>query len=231
VQDISNRSDTVKYADVVLPAAAWAEKDSVFTNSERRITLLPKVVDAPGEALDDTEIIKRFAEKMGFGESFNYLNNSEIYDEHVLSTKGTNIDISGISYQYLRENRSHQWGSPLTPRGGITDTEISTKSDEKAPPLGAGGASRLFSDFKFYTPNQRAKIHAVPDENLSEKLNEDFPLILTTGRIRDQWHTMTKTGKVNKLNQHIAQPYIEIHPKDAEARGIKEGQVIEVETR
>jgi ferredoxin-nitrate reductase len=141
----------------------------------------------------------------------------------------------GVRHQYLKDNRSHQWGSPeasvaLTPRGGITDTEISTKSDEKAPPLGAGGASRLFSDFKFYTPNQRAKIHAVPDENLSENLNKDFPLILTTGRIRDQWHTMTKTGKVNKLNQHIAQPYIEIHPKDAEARGIKEGQVIEVET-
>ncbi len=238
VQDISNRSDTVKYADVVLPAAAWAEKDSVFTNSERRITLLPKIVDAPGEALDDTEIIKRFAEKMGFAESFNYLNNSEIYDEHALSTKGTNIDISGVSHSYLEKHRSYQWGSPeasvaltpLTPRGGISESVVLTKSDEKAPPLGAGGAVRLFSDSKFYTPNQRAKIHAVPDENLSEKLNEDFPLILTTGRIRDQWHTMTKTGKVNKLNQHIAQPYIEIHPKDAFERNIKEGQVIEVET-
>ena len=230
VQDISNRSDTVKYADVVLPAAAWAEKDSVFTNSERRITLLPKVVDAPGEALDDTEIIKRFAEKMGFSKSFNYLNNSEIYDEHVLSTKGTNIDISGISHQYLRDNRSHQWGSPLTPEGGTFSSDnLSDKLESKIPPSGIRGL-RLFSDFKFYTPNQRAKIQAVPDENLSEKLNENFPLILTTGRIRDQWHTMTKTGKVNKLNQHIAQPYIEIHPKDADARGIKEGQVIEVET-
>ena len=231
VQDISNRSDTVKYADVVLPAAAWAEKDSVFTNSERRITLLPKVIDAPGEALDDTEIIKRFAEKMGFGESFNYLNNSEIYDEHVLSTKGTNIDISGISYQYLRDNRSHQWGR----KGGMQTGEMEEGEGMKSLPrllssISPVSVERLFSDFKFYTPNQRAKIHAVPDENLSEKLSEDFPLILTTGRIRDQWHTMTKTGKVNKLNQHIAQPYIEIHPKDAEARGIKEGQVIEVET-
>jgi ferredoxin-nitrate reductase len=227
VQDISNRSDTVKYADVVLPAAAWAEKDSVFTNSERRITLLPKVIDAPGEALDDTEIIKRFAEKMGFGESFNYLTNSEIYDEHVLSTKGTNIDISGISYEYLKENRSIQWPF-VDVRNSILDVGSSeSKIENRKSKI---GTERLFSDHKFYTPNQRAKIHAVPDENLSEKLNEDFPLILTTGRIRDQWHTMTKTGKVNKLNQHIAQPYIEIHPKDAAARGIKEGQVIEVET-
>ena len=224
IQDISNRSDTVKYADVVLPAAAWAEKDSVFTNSERRITLLPKVVNAPGEALDDTEIIRRFAEKMGFGKSFNYLNNSKIYDEHVLSTKGTNIDISGLSYEYLRANRSHQWGRKGEKNTG--ETEEGTKSVSVSPV----SFPRLFTDHKFYTPNQRAKIHAVPDENLSEKLNEDFPLILTTGRIRDQWHTMTKTGKVSKLNQHIAQPYVEIHPKDAERRGIKEGQVVEIET-
>ncbi len=245
VQDISNRSDTVKYADVVLPAAAWAEKDSVFTNSERRITFLPKVIDAPGEALDDTEIIKRFAEKMGFGESFNYLTNSEIYDEHVLSTKGTNIDISGVSYEYLKENRSHQWGNNLTRSDGRPDpspTERGVLRTNNSPLSRRGtgatdasgevvvSTSRLFSDHKFYTPNQRAKIHAVPDENLSEKLNEDFPLILTTGRIRDQWHTMTKTGKVNKLNQHIAQPYIEIHPKDASARGIKDDQVVEIET-
>ncbi|MEA5459609.1 molybdopterin-dependent oxidoreductase [Arcicella sp. LKC2W] len=211
VQDISNRSDTVKYADVVLPAAAWAEKESVFTNSERRITFLPKVVDAPGEALDDTEIIKRFAQKMGFGESFNYLNNSEIYDEHCLSTKGTNINITGLNYDVLKEKRSVQWP--------YTDNQTS-----------GFGTRRLFTDSKFYTLNSRAKIHAVPDENLSEKLTEDFPLILTTGRIRDQWHTMTKTGKVNKLNQHIAQPYVEIHPNDAKKRGILEGQVIEIES-
>ena len=231
VQDISNRSDTVKYADVVLPAAAWAEKDSVFTNSERRITLLPKVIDAPGEALDDTVIIKRFAEKMGFGESFNYLNNSEIYDEHVLSTKGTNIDISGLNYDYLRENRSHQWGGKGgKEKGEMEEGEVMKSSPFLPSSISPVSVERLFSDFKFYTPNQRAKIHAVPDENLSEKLNEDFPLILTTGRIRDQWHTMTKTGKVNKLNQHIAQPYIEIHPKDAFERNIKEGQVVEIET-
>jgi ferredoxin-nitrate reductase len=231
VQDISNRSDTVKYADVVLPAAAWAEKDSVFTNSERRITLLPKVIDAPGEALDDTEIIKRFAEKMGFGQSFNYLNNSEIYDEHVQSTKGTNIDISGVSYEYLRENRSYQWG-----RFDVRDSMFDARNNESPTPNIEHRTSnietkRLFTDHKFYTPNQRAKIHAVPDENLSEKLSEDFPLILTTGRIRDQWHTMTKTGKVNKLNQHIAQPYIEIHPNDAEERNLSDNQLVIIENR
>jgi ferredoxin-nitrate reductase len=231
VQDISNRSDTVKYADVVLPAAAWAEKDSVFTNSERRITLLPKIVDAPGEALDDTEIIKRFAHKMGFGESFNYLNNSEIYDEHVQSTKGTNIDISGISYEYLKEHRSYQWG-----RVDVRDSMLDARNNESQTPNIESRTSnietkRLFSDNKFYTPNQRAKIHPVPDQNQSEPIDEDFPLILTTGRIRDQWHTMTKTGKVNKLNQHIAQPYIELNPADAEERNLFDNQLVIIENR
>ncbi|MDZ7899948.1 MAG: molybdopterin-dependent oxidoreductase [Arcicella sp.] len=230
VQDISNRSDTVKYADVVLPAAAWAEKDSVFTNSERRITLLPKIIDAPGEALDDTEIIKRFAHKMGFADSFNYLNNSEIYDEHVKSTKGTNIDISGIGYEYLRENRSHQWGKGSF-EFGVSSAELLKSNSALETPNSKLGTSRLFTDHKFYTPNQRAKIHAVPDQNNSEPLDEDFPLIMTTGRIRDQWHTMTKTGKVNKLNQHIAQPYIEINPTDAEERNLTDNQLVIIENR
>jgi ferredoxin-nitrate reductase len=232
VQDISNRSDTVKYADVVLPAAAWAEKDSVFTNSERRITLLPKVIDAPGEALDDTEIIKRFAEKMGFAESFNYLNNSEIYDEHVLSTKGTNIDISGVNYEYLKENRSFQWGSKGVKEEGEREEEEGMKSLSRLPSsISPVSVERLFSDSKFYTPNQRAKIQAVPDQNQSEPIDENFPLIMTTGRIRDQWHTMTKTGKVNKLNQHISQPYIEINPTDAKERNLTDNQLVIIENR
>ena len=243
VQDISNRSDTVKYADVVLPAAAWAEKDSVFTNSERRIALLPKIVDAPGEALDDTEIIIKFAQKMGFADSFNYLNNSEIYDEHVRSTKGTNIDITGLSYDVLKEKRSVQWpyvdarDSRFDAREGedqITNLEhrISNRSDGRTESQTLNfGTRRLFTDSKFYTLNQRAKIHAVPDQNQSEPINEDFPLVLTTGRIRDQWHTMTKTGKVNKLNQHIAQPYIEINPTDAKERQLIDNQIVVIENR
>ncbi|MEA5405074.1 molybdopterin-dependent oxidoreductase [Arcicella sp. DC2W] len=215
VQDISNRSDTIKYADVVLPAAAWLEKEGTMTNSERRITHLPKVLDAPGEAKSDTEIINLFANKMGFGEAFDYTSLSEVYDEHCRSTKGTNIDISGLNYEVLKENRSIQWPYPA-------NAESVEKSFKES------GTRRLFTDGKFYTLNQKAKIHAVPDENHSESLNEDFPLVMTTGRIRDQWHTMTKTGKVNKLNQHIAQPYLEIHPEDAQERQISDNQIVEI---
>jgi ferredoxin-nitrate reductase len=205
VQDISNRSDTVKYADLVLPAAGWTEKCGTMTNSDRRISYLNKIIDPPGEALPDTEILWRFAAKMGFGKSFSYKNQAEIYDEHVKLTKGTNIDISGLSHERLKDLGSIQWPVP----------------DEQSE-----GTARLFENKKFYTPSGRAKIHSVPDANQSEPTSPDFPLVLTTGRIRDQWHTMTKTGKVNKLNNHIASPYLEIHPLDARTRNIKDGDPV-----
>ncbi|MFN0050184.1 MAG: molybdopterin-dependent oxidoreductase [Cytophagales bacterium] len=206
VQDASWLSDTTKYADVILPAATWAEKEGTMTNSERRISHMEKLVQAPGEAIPDTDIILKFAHKMGFGKEFNYKSNSAIYDEHASLTAETNIDISGLSYEILKTRGTVQWPYP---KGELN-----------------GGVHRLFEDRKFFTPNQRAQIHAVPDENQSEKPNEDFPLILTTGRIRDQWHTMTRTGKVNKLKQHIDLPYLEIHPFDAEKRNIADGNVV-----
>ena len=207
VQDISNKSDTLKYADLVLPAAAWIEKEGTMTNSERRISYLHKVVDAPGEALADTEIICRFAKKMGF-HGFDFDNFSEIYAEHGRLTEGTNIDVSGLSYDILKTKGTVQWPFPK----GTEDN----------------GTQRLFTDNQFYTPNKRAQIHACPDVNESEALSEDFPLVLTTGRIRDQWHTMTKTGKVNKLKQHIPESFLEINPKDAESRGLQEGNLVEI---
>ena len=207
VQEVSYKPETVKYADVVLPAASWLEKEGTMTNAERRISYLNKVVDAPGEALPDAEIIWRFAQKMGY-KGFDYKNVSEIYAEHAALTAGTNIDVSGLNYDILKEKRSVQW--PYTKKS-----------------MGYG-TKRLFTDNKFYTPSQRAILHSFPDANESEKPNSKYPLILTTGRIRDQWHTMSKTGKVNKLKQHISETFLEIHPEDAKERQIKEGDLSEV---
>ncbi len=206
VQDISAKSDTVKYADLVLPAAGWLEKEGTMTNSERRISYLPKVVDAPGEALPDNEIIIRFAQKMGY-DGFEYDSFEEIYDEHCRLTKGTNIDITGLSYKKLQEMGSVQWPVP--------------SPDHQGTP-------RLFTDNKFYTPNKKAQIMVTGPANDRDELSPEYPLILTTGRIRDQWHTMTRTGKVNKLNKHIDKPFLEIHPDDAAERGITEGAPVEV---
>ncbi len=205
VQDISNRSDTVAYADLVLPAAGWGEKIGTMTNSERRVSYLNKFAEPPGEAKPDAEIIWTFAQKMGFGEAFAYTHPSQVYDEHVRLTEGTTIDITGLSHERLRTGGTIQWPVP---------TAEST------------GTKRLFTDHQFYTPNRRAQIKTVPDENQSEPITPEFPLILTTGRIRDQWHTMTKTGKVAKLNTHIPKPFLEIHPKDAGDRGIQDGDPV-----
>lgn len=205
VQDISANSDTLQYADVILPAAGFMEKDGTMTNSERRISYLPKIVEAPGEALPDTEILRNFAHKMGFATSFDYKNTEDIYLEYAQMTKGTNLDISGLTYQILKDKRSVQW--PY--KEGAEEGKI-----------------RLFEDHIFYTNDKKAHILTSPSENLSTPTTPEFPFILTTGRIRDQWHTMTRTGKVEKLKQHIDKPFCEIHPDDALALGVKEGELI-----
>jgi len=204
VQDISHNSETTKYADLLLPAAGWLEKEGTMTNSERRISYLEKGIDPPGEALPDAEIFTKFAQKMNF-KGFDYENASEIFDEHCLLTKGTSIDISGLSYDRLKTEGSFQWPVP-------------TKEHK--------GTSRLFKDHQFFTSDKKAHFN-VPKhtENQSEKVSKEFPLVLTTGRIRDQWHTRTRTGKVNRLETHIPSPYLEMNGVDAFERNIKEGDV------
>ena len=210
VQEISNKPESLAYADVILPAAAWAEKEGTMTNSERRISYLNKIVDAPGEALPDAEIICRFAGKMGY-KGFDFENPAAIYAEHARLTSKTNIDISGLSYAILKEQGTVQW--PYTRKSEVA------------------GTPRLFTDKRFYTPSKKAVIHPVADGYTSEKPDNDFPFILTTGRIRDQWHTMSKTGKVNKLNQHCSQSFLEIHPQDARMLQINDGDITVITSR
>lgn len=205
VQDMSMKADTLSFAHLALPAATWLEKEGTVTNSERRISHLEKVIEAPGQALPDTEILSRFAKAMGWADSFSYDDAAAIYREHAALTRGTRIDISQLDYPAIKEAGSMQW-----PVNG--DSRI--------------GTPRLFTDHRFYHSDGRAKIHAVPEENLSEPLSQDFPLVLTTGRIRDQWHTMTRSGKVNKLRQHIPFPLLEIHPRDASQRNIGNGDPV-----
>ena len=206
VQDISKTSDTVPYADLVLPAAGWLEKEGTMTNSERRITYLPKVVDPPGEALPDSEILMRFGQAMGF-HGFDFANSAAVYSEYTRMTTGTPIDITGLSHERIKSLRSIQWPVP-------------TKDHPGTP--------RLFEDGQFLTKDRRATIHVSGPELETEPTTPDRPLILTTGRVRDQWHTMTRTGKVAKLTKHIARPYLEINPIDAEKRNIKDNDPVEI---
>jgi ferredoxin-nitrate reductase len=210
VQEVSCRPETLAYADLILPAAAWTEKMGTMTNSERRISLLSKVIEPPGEALPDSEIICRLARKMGY-EGFGYPGPEEIYKEHARLTAGTSIDVSGVTYEILRKIRSVQWPYPAVP--------------------GTSDSTRLFTDLRFHTPSSRAIFHAPADRADSEKPDADFPFILTTGRIRDQWHTMTKTGKVNKLMQQFPESFAEIHPDDAASLGICQEDLLVIESR
>ena len=210
VQDISHNSETTKFADLLLPAAGWLEKEGTMTNSERRISYLPKVIDPPAEALPDVEILWRFAQAMGF-EGFDYKNASEVYDEHCLLTKGTNIDISGLNYERLKNEGSFQWPVP--------------HADHPGTP-------RLFTDAIFHTNDGQAHFNApVTLYNASEATSIDFPLVLNTGRVRDQWHTRTKTGKVKRLLTHVPQPYLEMNKVDAYLRKLKDGDIAVIKSR
>ena len=209
VQDISYRSDSIEYADLVLPAAGWLEKDGTMTNSERRIAYLPKAINPPGEARPDVEILCDFAQRMGF-RGFNYNSTEEIYQEYCSMTKGTNIDVSYLSHDRLKNEGTFQW-----PVNEYRHT----------------GTPRLFEDKEFYTPSKKA-IFNVPYivHNTSIQPDAEFPLILTTGRVRDQWHTMTKTGKVSRLKTHYSKPVLEINPVDAYIAGVKDGDVVEIKS-
>ncbi len=210
VQDISHKSETVAFADLVLPAAGWLEKEGTMTNSERRVSYLPKGIEAPGEALPDAEILWKFAQKMDFP-GFNYKNVSEVYDEHCLLTKGTKIDVSGLSHERLINEGTMQWPVPNSKHTGTT---------------------RLYTDHKFDTNNGKASFNTpTHTENQSEKTSTDFPLVLNTGRIRDQWHTRTKTGKVQRLLTHIEGPYIEMNGVDAFKRNLKDGDIVVVKNK
>lgn len=204
IQDISNTVETLPYADVILPAASWAEKEGTMTNAGRYISHLGKSIDALGEALPDSEIICRFARKMGY-HGFDFNTAEDIFKEHAALTKGTSIDISALDYTILKEKRTVQW-----------------------PYIHGTETKRLFLDRNFYTIHQKAIIHPVDDINQSESIGPSYPLILTTGRIRDQWHSRSRTGKVNKLNQHIKWNYLEIHPVDAEIRGIQQDSIVDI---
>jgi len=210
VQDISARCHSLPWADVVLPAAGWLEKQGTMTNSERRVTHLPKVVDPPGEARPDVWILCDFARRMGWGEAFAYRSEAEIFAEHTRLTAGTALDMTGIDYSRLRQLGSIQWPCPTADHPGT---------------------ERLFTDRRFATRSGRARLHAVEEQDPGEPPCADYPFVLTTGRLRDQWHTMTRTGKVARLGQHERRPFAEVHPDDAGRLGVREGRTVEIASR
>ncbi|RZS90954.1 sulfite reductase (NADPH) alpha subunit [Motilibacter rhizosphaerae] len=227
VQDVFAETETTAYADVVLPATLWSESDGVMVSSERTLTLVPGVLDAPGEATPDWKLICLVAAELGFADAFSYASAEEVFAEiKQFWNPVTGWDLRGVDYERLRRGPV-QW--PAAPDGpdrnpvryvndGVSAT-VRTADDGTVPRLA------------FPTPSGRAVFFARPHLPASELPDDDFPFVLTTGRVQHQWHTMTKTGKVAKLNRLEPGPFVEVNPEDALRLGVSAGDGVEIASR
>ncbi len=212
-QDAYYPTETSAYAHVLLPAAQWSEKTGVMTNSERMVTLCPQFRHPPGEAKADWEIFAEVGRRLGFTEEFNFADSAAVYSEFVELTRTRLCDVTGLSHQKLRNQGSIQWPCP---EGQEDDTNYS---------------KRLYTDLRFSTPDGRARFAAFHSRGLAEPTDQEYPLVLTVGRLYGHWHTQTRTGRIEKIKKMHPQPFIEIHPRDAQKLGIEEGNLVEVRSR
>ncbi len=228
VQDAFLETETNEYADVLLPAALWAESEGVMVNSERNMTLFQPAVPAPGHAMPDWQIIARIACEMGFPEAFSYNSAEDVFEEiKRFSNPKTGYDLRGVSYERLRQSPV-QW--PCAPESDGDRSPIRYLNDgvSQAQLIRADGSAPRLA---FPTPNGRAAFFARPHLPPEEMPDDDYPFLLNTGRLPHQWHTMTKTGKVAKLNKLNPGPFVEIHPDDAARLHIADGDPIEIASR
>ncbi|WP_394178237.1 molybdopterin-dependent oxidoreductase [Yoonia maritima] len=199
VTDIMARTDTGDLADVLLPATGWGEKNGTVTNSERRISRQRAFLPTPGAARPDWKIICDVAERMGF-DGFGYETAGDIFVEYAATTA-----------------LSQQFGKDLD-LAALTDADYDSLAPTQWP---VGKQTRFFADGAFYHPDGKARMIAVTAPEL-----RTGKFRLNTGRNRDQWHTMTRTGKSQRLGAHLAEPYVEIHPDDADAIGVDTAELI-----
>jgi assimilatory nitrate reductase catalytic subunit len=220
VQEAYATTETCAYADVLLPASTWGEKEGTVTNSERRITHVRAAVAPPGEARDDWAIVVDFARRLEqrlkpvylarTATLFPYSTAEDVFDEHRETTRGRDLDIGGLSYALLDEHGPQQW--PL--REGET-----------------AGATRLYVDGVFPTANGKARFASVAYKAPADAVDARFPFRLTTGRLRDQWHGMSRTGTIAQSFNHTESPRVTMSPHDLARRGLKDGELVRVASR
>ncbi len=214
-QDAYHPTETSALAHVVLPAAQWPEKDGTMTNSERRVGLVRKAIEPPGQALPDWEIFARVGRALGHGDAFGWTSAAEVHAEYVRTTEGRPCDQSGLSHARLRREGGVQWPVPARgPEGEDHD-----------------GTERLYASRRFPTPSGRARLAATPHADPADRPDADFPLVLTTGRVAQQWHTMTRTSKSPELMSAEPEPFLELHPDDAARAGVTDGDRVRVRSR
>ena len=216
VQEAFATTATAAYADLLLPATTWGEKDGTVTNSERRISRVRPAVPPAGQARHDwhiaADIARRLAGRIAPERAhlFDYSTPESIWLEHRESTRGRDLDITGLSYAMLEAQGPQQW--PL--RTGQTQ-----------------GTSRLYEDGRFATVDGRARFADVPFSPLAEPVDDVYPFSLITGRLRDQWHGMSRTGLLGRLFGHEGEPAIDLHAQDMQRLGLKSGDLVRVHSR
>ncbi|PML15416.1 molybdopterin oxidoreductase family protein [Vibrio breoganii] len=217
VSDCIADTETSRLADVVLPAQGWSEKSGTVTNSERRISRQRRILPSPGEAKPDWWIISQVAQKMGFKEAFDYIHEGEIFAEYAkLTTLGNDNfdrDLNLIGLTQLDDKGYSQLKPQQWPVAELQHQVVN---------------QRLFSDGQFYTPNKRARFVAVNYQAPLAKADAKHPLILNSGRVRDHWHTMSRTGLSPKLAEHTTEPFVQVHPDTASKYQILDGQLAKV---
>jgi assimilatory nitrate reductase catalytic subunit len=216
VQESFRTTESAKLADVLLPASTWGEKHGTVTNSERRVTHVNGVLPAPGSARHDWDIAVDFARRLeaklrpNQPTLFPYENVEAIFNEHRETTRGRDLDITGMSYALLDAQGPQQW--PL--REGETV-----------------GKTRLYEDGVYPTTTGKAKFKVTPYKGVAEPVDARYPLALTTGRLRDQWHGMSRTGRVPQLYGHEPEPMLTMNTNDIARRGLAAGEVVKVASR
>jgi assimilatory nitrate reductase catalytic subunit len=217
VSEVTADTETSRHAHVLLPALAWGEKDGTVTNSERMISRQRAFLPRPGQARADWEIIAGVARAMGYSDGFNHQNASEVFTEFAAMTNFENEGTRALSLGPLAQ---------LSP----------AKYDALVPtrwPIERSGASvdRPFEDGSFYHADGKARLIGVTSAGPARITTPDFPLSLNTGRLRDQWHTMTRSGLSNRLMRHAPEPIVDLHPDDGVVTGVLDGELCRVESQ
>jgi assimilatory nitrate reductase catalytic subunit len=218
VSDVVQSNDTLHYAHVALPATPWSEKDGTVTNSERCISRQRSLVEPLGEAKHDWQIICDVAHKMGFAEAFSFESPSQIFNEHAKLTAYKNNGERALNLMGLVDLSEQEYQDLSPIQWPVNGNQ----------PYKWQGQKRLFEDKKFFTPNKRAQFIAITPRLPKQLSTSDFPYVLNTGRMRDQWHTMTRTGNAAKLHQHTPVAYLYVHPADAQMLSMQENDLVQL---
>ncbi|MDV7104003.1 nitrate reductase [Vibrio sp. TH_r3] len=217
VSDCIADTETTRFADMVLPAQGWSEKSGTVTNSERRISRQRRLMPSPGLAKPDWWIISQVAKKMGFTQAFDYRHEGEIFREYAQLTTQDNHngerDLNLIGLTQLDDKGYSQLSPQQWPVTSLQDDIVD---------------QRMFTDGQFFTANKRANFVAVEHQLPKSDTSETYPLLLNTGRSRDHWHTMTRTGLSARLAEHKPEPFMLIHPTIAKRFTIDQGQIAKV---